>query len=69
MKRQTKAGLSEGPQEASSEGAEVTLSEGVQVILEHSNKGIRKERDCRNWKVCLITRITVSEGGFPIWMK
>jgi len=38
-----KAGLSEGPQEASSEGAEVAPSEGVQVILEHSNKGIWKE--------------------------
>ncbi len=46
VKRQTKAGLSEGLQEASSEGAEVMPSEGVQVILEHSNKGIWKERDC-----------------------
>ena len=64
-----KVGLSEGPQEASSEGAEVAPSEGVQVILEHSNKGIWKEQGCQNWKVCLIMRITVSEGGFLIWMK
>ncbi len=41
--RQTKAGLSEVPQKASSEGAEVVLSGGVQVSLGHSNKGIWKE--------------------------
>ncbi len=43
MKRQMKARLSEGLQEASSEGAEVAPSEGVQVILEHSNTGVQKE--------------------------